>query len=274
MSLNLDIKLQGNALHLLANTQIPATGVTAFFGPSGCGKTTVLRLIAGLETATVDPAHSKVDVEFNGQRWTQNSVSKLAAWNRKVGYVTQQSTLFPHMTVRQNLLFAWKRARNKKSDFQPQTIMSQTSIEDLSERYPDQLSGGQQQRVALARALCSCPQLLLLDEPLANLDGSARASLLTLLQRVKGIGIPIIYVSHQMDEVCVIADYIALFKEDRDYTEVVTGELEQMLTHLKPETLVPVWLEQEGKRARALVPLSDAETLGLELALARNNRAQ
>lgn len=197
------VRLVRNDFTLRADIELPARGVTAIFGPSGCGKTSLLRFLAGLEPTAEGELH------YNGVCW-QDADQFVPAWRRPVGYVWQQGALFPHLTVAGNLQFAWRRSP-QQHELAPTRVAKLTGIQPFLSRYPRELSGGQQQRVALARALCSCPQLLLLDEPLANLDTAARYQMLAMLRWLQNrLEIPMIYVSHQLDEVIQLADQLML----------------------------------------------------------------
>lgn len=183
--------------------QIPLTGVTALFGPSGSGKTTLLNCIAGLR-----PDINKASIRFNNEVW-QQATDHVPVWQRSLGYVFQDARLFPHMSVAQNLAFAAKHALATPPS--TQQIAHWMNIESLMHRAPDALSAGQQARVAIARALMRGPRLLLLDEPLANLDRNAARECLACLARLnKENDLPMLYVSHQIEEISAIADHIML----------------------------------------------------------------
>jgi iron(III) transport system ATP-binding protein len=174
----------------------------ALLGPSGCGKTTLLRLIAGFErpqNGTVDIAEQRVAGE--GQ-W-------IAPEQRGVGMVFQDYALFPHLTVRQNIGFGLNdhpRQRGRIKD-----VLEIVRLEGLEGRYPHQLSGGQQQRVALARALAPNPSLILLDEPLSNLDVQVRLRLRQELRTIlKTAGASAVFVTHDQEEALSIADQVAV----------------------------------------------------------------
>ncbi|MCC5879588.1 MAG: molybdenum ABC transporter ATP-binding protein [Idiomarina sp.] len=202
MSLIISVAFQRDSFALDVNACLPTSGITAIFGPSGCGKTTLLRAVAGLEEQVSG------SILFNGDTWL-TAQSAMPAWQRPVGMVFQTPSLFPHLTVAGNLQYARKRATQRQDSLSVERITQLTGIGELLSRKPDQLSGGQQQRVAIARALVGCPALLLMDEPLANLDGGARHELLLLLRQIHiELDIPILYVSHQLDEVVQLADHL------------------------------------------------------------------
>lgn len=202
------LTLQHASLSIACSLQINS-GVTALFGPSGTGKTSILRLIAGL-----DEGDTGSQISFNDQIWQGNG-EYLPAHRRGVAMVFQQANLFEHLSVEANLQFAVKR------QFQSQglslgTIIELCGIGDLLQRRTQGLSGGEQQRVAIARALAYHPQLLLMDEPLSNLDTLSRTHLLSMLARLKPeLDTPIIYVSHQRDELYQFADDVYLIDQGR-----------------------------------------------------------
>lgn len=193
---------------LSINTEIALTGVTALFGPSGSGKTTLLNCIAGLR-----PDITAANIVFAGEPWQQSN-RHTQPWERSVAYVFQDARLFPHMSVAQNLQFAAAHAVTKTPDMGQ--VAQWMVIESLMDRSPESLSAGQQARVAIARALMRGPRLLLLDEPLANLDRSAARECLACLARInKENDLPMLYVSHQIEEVSAIADHIVLMDNGR-----------------------------------------------------------
>ncbi|MBY5931898.1 molybdenum ABC transporter ATP-binding protein [Tateyamaria omphalii] len=177
-------------------------GVTALFGRSGAGKTTIVNAVAGL----LRPDHGQITLD--GTRF-----DTLPVHRRRVGYVFQDARLFPHMTVADNLDYA-SRYGARASD-RPR-IIEMLGIGALLDRRPATLSGGEKQRVALGRALLSNPRLLLMDEPLAALDGPRKAEILPYLDRLKAeTGVPILYVSHAVDEVARLADHMVLLAGGR-----------------------------------------------------------
>ncbi len=194
-----------SGFELSVDTAIPLTGVTALFGPSGSGKTTLLDTIAGLR-ADVESAQ----VRFGDESW-QGRERRLPADRRGIGYVFQDARLFPHLDVAGNLEFARRRAA--RPILRLEQVVEWLNMGVLLDRPTDTLSAGQQQRVAIARALLRGPRLLLLDEPLANLDRPAAAECLRGLSRVaRETKLPMIYVSHQIEEICNIADHLLLME--------------------------------------------------------------
>ncbi|MEM7612359.1 MAG: molybdenum ABC transporter ATP-binding protein [Pseudomonadota bacterium] len=188
---------------LAIDTQLPGAGTTAVFGVSGSGKTTLLRCVAGLEPTAVG------DIRVRDRHW-QRGDQRMPTHRRRVGFVFQEASLFPHLTVAGNLAFARRRA-NGASLASAQDLLELLGIGALTERMPHQLSGGEQQRVAIVRALLSAPELLLMDEPLASLDRQRKQEVLPYLERLtRELSIPMIYVSHQIDEVVRLADHLLL----------------------------------------------------------------
>lgn len=201
---------------------LPQGDILALLGPSGCGKTTLLRMIAGFEapqSGTIELAGQPVSAEGR----------IVPPERRSVGMVFQDFALFPHLTVAENVAFGLMqpaRTAARKDLVLVQRVVDEAialvGLQGKSDRYPHQLSGGQQQRVALARALAPRPALLLLDEPLSNLDVQVR---LTLRQEVRDIlkatGTSAIFVTHDQEEALAIADQIAVMRQ---------GEIEQLGT--------------------------------------------
>ena len=171
--------------------------VTAIFGPSGSGKSTLLSLIAGI----TQPNSGRIFIDGECVFDSQSGINK-PVQQRRVGLVFQDGRLFPHMSVEQNLNYAFKLNAHQKQLIQPAEIMQLLALETLKKQQPHQLSGGEKQRVALGRALLSSPKLLMLDEPLASLDEKLKQQILPYLKLVaENINIPMLYVSHSMDEI-------------------------------------------------------------------------
>lgn len=215
-SLTLNVHLERRGFTCSVNAELPLQGITSLFGPSGCGKTTLLRTIAGLNEAPKPSVKNQIkvtDTAGNTHTWLSEQGAFTPSWQRQVGLVFQKPALFPHLTVMQNLNYAWSRLpkAQRMTPLEPSQLVQRMGIADFAERLPNELSGGQQQRVALARTLASCPQLMLLDEPLANLDGTAKRYFIQLLKRLQqDTQIPMIYVSHQLDEVVQLSDRLIL----------------------------------------------------------------
>lgn len=187
---------------------LPGRGVSVLFGPSGCGKTTVLRALAGLERAS-----GRVTV---GDETWQDDAKRvfLPTHRRALGYVIQEPSLFPHLDVRGNFEYAVRRAQATVSSVMLDRAIEMLGIGSLMRRRVHTLSGGERQRVGIARALASCPRLLLMDEPLAALDAARKAEILPFLERLhRDLLIPIVYVTHSMDEAARLADHLVLMRE-------------------------------------------------------------
>lgn len=184
-------------------------GITGLFGPSGGGKTTLIDMVAGIRRP--DSGRILLDGEalFDAATGTN-----LAPEKRRIGYVFQDGLLFPHMNVRQNLMYGVSGPARTEGGADFGDISALLGLEDLLQRYPATLSGGEKQRTAIGRALLSGPSLILMDEPLSNLDPARREAFFPYLERVRDeMRLPIIYVSHQLDEIVRLADRAALISE-------------------------------------------------------------
>ena len=211
--------------------QLPGRGVTALFGPSGCGKTTCLRAIAGLERA--QPGH----VVVGGDIW-QDDAHKIwrAPHERGLGYVFQEPSLFDHLSVRGNIDYGLQRTPVARRRVALEQAVELLGIGPLLGRRPAALSGGERQRVAMARALATSPRLLLMDEPLSALDSERKAEVLPYLERLhRTLDIPVLYVSHAIDEVARLAGHMVLMREGRvraqGHTEELIVRLDLPLAH-------------------------------------------
>jgi len=202
---------------------IPGSGVTAIFGRSGAGKTTLLRCIAGLQR----PREGYLRVR--GELW-QDSHHWLPTHKRPLGYVFQQASLFAHLSARDNLRYAQKRADPHGPKISFAHTVELLGIGELLDRRSGQLSGGERQRVAIARTLLIAPRLLLMDEPLASLDMARKLEILPYLERLRSeLDMPMLYVSHAPDEVARLADHIVAL----DHGKVVAaGPLQETLARL------------------------------------------
>lgn len=176
-------------------------------GPSGCGKTTLLRMIAGFNSIEGG------DFFFNDKR-----INDLDPAKRNIGMVFQSYAIFPHLSVEENVKFGLKNRNTPKDVMETETdkFLKLMQIEEYRDRMPDRLSGGQQQRVALARALVIKPDVLLMDEPLSNLDAKLRVEMRTAIKEIQnGIGITTVYVTHDQEEAMAVSDRIAVMKEGK-----------------------------------------------------------
>jgi molybdate transport system ATP-binding protein len=208
-----------NSFELDIDIDIPGQGITAIFGESGSGKTSLLRCIAGLE----NNAFGCLNV--NGELW-QNASVFVPTYKRSLGYVFQEASLFEHLTSMGNLCYAIKRNNQTANPELLEQVVSVMGIEGILEQFPQQLSGGERQRVAIARALLSEPKLLLMDEPLASLDTARKLEILPYLERLRSsFNIPILYVSHAVDEIVRLADHVVIMRQGRVITQGGITEL-------------------------------------------------
>ncbi len=181
-------------------------GILSLLGPSGCGKTTLLRCIAGLEV----PDDGSIYIDNKLQTSIAETVF-VPAYSREIGFVFQNYALWPHMTVYNNVAFGLKLRKIPDSETRKkvESALELVGLHALDQRYPSQLSGGQQQRVALARSLAMEPRLILLDEPLSNLDAKLREEMRVELKKlIKKVGISALYVTHDQEEAFVISDTV------------------------------------------------------------------
>lgn len=198
------LKLQRGALNIDLSYQFSGKGITAISGPNGCGKTTLLRTIAGLDQ------HLGASVSL-GKTVVQRGKYFVPAEKRRVGYVSQYSDLFPHLSVQSNIRFATTRANAAGALRLERELIEQFHVSDLLDKSVKQLSGGEKQRVALVRALASQPRILLLDEPFSALDNKTKSTTLRQLRRfINARSIPALYVSHSLDEIAQAADRLVL----------------------------------------------------------------
>ena len=181
--------------------------LSCLLGDSGSGKTTILRLIAGLEV----PVKGKILI--GDKTVSEDNKILIAAKERNIGFVFQDLALWPHFTVYQNIAFGLKVRRRKKTDIEVNRIMDFFKINDYKNKYPHQLSGGQKQLTAIARALILEPEILLMDEPLSNLDVNLKSKIIDYIAKIKKeFKITIIYVTHDIEEIKHISDEIITIK--------------------------------------------------------------
>ena len=223
----LQLRLQRDhpAFSLDLRLELPGRQVSALFGPSGCGKTSTLRALAGLDRV----ARGRVVV--NGEVWQDDGQKIFVPPHRRaVGYVFQEPSLFAHLSVQGNLEFGLQRVPAAQRRVSLEQAVELLGISALLPRRSHTLSGGERQRVAMARALASSPQLLLLDEPLAALDAQRKAEVLPYLERLqRELDIPVLYVSHAIDEVARLADHLVLLGAGR---ALASGPTQDLLTRL------------------------------------------
>ncbi len=226
----------------------------ALLGPSGCGKTTTLRSIAGFETPDAG------EIYFGDRR-----VTALLPEQRNIGMVFQNYALFPHLTVFENVAFGLEMRRERAGAVAERVaaVLAKVQLTGLERRYPRQLSGGQQQRAALARALVISPDVLLLDEPLANLDAKLREEMRFYVRSLQQeVGITTVYVTHDQAEAMVIADRIAVMFAGRIHQLAAPREI-----YHRPETAMVAEFIGLTNFIPAEIIGRDGELLALETAL-------
>lgn len=216
-------QLRRNGFALDVDLTLPGQGITVLFGPSGSGKTTCLRVLAGLERS----AHGLVQV--GDEIWQDSTRDAFVPTHRRaLGYVFQEASLFDHLTVEGNLRFGFNRtpAPQRRRDWRHGLEL--LGIGHLLKRWPHELSGGERQRVAIARALATSPRLLLMDEPLASLDAARKAEILPWLEQLhEALDVPMVYVTHSLEEVTRLADHVVLL--DKGQVQAA-GPLKDILT--------------------------------------------
>ncbi len=211
--------------HLKLDVSVPSRGITALFGRSGAGKSSVVSLLAGL--LKPDSGYVKV-----GDTVLFDSAAGLsvAPENRRLGYVFQEGRLFPHLSVRGNLLFGHRRIAAEERRVGFDEVVALLDIAPLLDRRPRDLSGGEKQRVAIGRALLASPKLLLMDEPLASLDAARKNEIIPFIEKLRdGFGIPIVYVTHDLGEIVRLADRVILMSEG---AAAFTGSVEELVGRL------------------------------------------
>jgi molybdate transport system ATP-binding protein len=230
MSLECAIRHRFDAFALDIAFSVERPGITALFGPSGAGKTTIANAIAGLFRPQSGRITIDGEVVFDSKAGVCVAPSK-----RGAATVFQDSRLFPHMSVKDNLLFGWRRAKTKAAQSEIDRVLDLLGIASLLRRRPAKLSGGEKSRVALGRALLASPRLLLLDEPLAALDAPRKAEIMPYLERLRDeASIPMIYVTHSVDEVTRLADHLIVLKQGRVAAQ---GSVFDLLPNIEIETL-------------------------------------
>ncbi|MGH6960430.1 MAG: molybdenum ABC transporter ATP-binding protein, partial [Dongiaceae bacterium] len=223
--------LEVDAAHQLGDFRLdvrmsaPTHGIVALFGKSGSGKTSLVNMLAGLMRPT------RGRIALNGAVLFDSAAGiDLPPERRRLGYVFQEGRLFPHLDVRRNLLYGWHRAPAGERAVGLERIVELLGIGHLLHRRPTQLSGGEKQRVAIGRALLANPRLLLMDEPLASLDGPRKAEVLPFIERLRDeLRLPVVYVSHDMAEIVRLADSVAVMSEGR---VAAVGPIEDIMGRL------------------------------------------
>ncbi|MGH8743727.1 MAG: molybdenum ABC transporter ATP-binding protein [Burkholderiales bacterium] len=224
MSLQIDVELHRGRFHLQAAFGC-GSGVTALYGRSGSGKTTLINAIAGI----VRPERGRIVV--NGQVLFDDEQNiNLATPKRRVGYVFQEGRLFPHLSVRHNLSYGQRLKPAGERYVEFNHLVELLGLENLLERRPAALSGGEKQRVAIGRALLASPRILLMDEPLASLDIQRKTEILQYIELLHlEVRIPIVYVTHAMEEVVRLADTLVLMSEGKS---IAAGGVEDLMNRL------------------------------------------
>ena len=223
--LELDIAVRRGTFELQAAFRSEAP-IVALFGRSGSGKTTLVQAIAGIAR----PERGRIVI---GGRVLFDSAQRIEipAERRRVGYVFQDALLFPHLDVRANLAYGEKLTPAAERYIDHERVLALLGIGALLDRRPANLSGGEKQRVAIGRALLSSPKVLLLDEPLASLDGARKAEILAYIEILRDeLALPIVYVSHALEEVTRLADHVVVIAEGRVLAQ---GDVSEVLS--RPE---------------------------------------
>lgn len=200
-------KKNDSAVHAVnhLSVEIPDGKLVGLLGPSGCGKSTTLYCISGLQ----HPTEGRI-------MFGEDDVTDIGADKRSIGLVFQNYALYPHMTVIQNIMFPLRNLKYKKKEAYQRAVevAKLVQLDTLLDRKPSELSGGQQQRVAIARALAKSPDVLLLDEPLSNLDARLRLQMREEIKRIQvETGVTTVFVTHDQEEAMSISDYIILMKD-------------------------------------------------------------
>lgn len=219
-----DLCLERPGFTLELTLALNSPGVLGVFGRSGCGKTSLLRCLAGLE-------RPRGTVTVNGESWQDSARRRfLPPHRRQLGYVFQEAALLPHLSVRGNIEFGYRRTPPAERRVDLARIVEWTGVGALQHRRVTDLSGGERSRVAIARALAASPRLLLLDEPLAALDQAARGGILACLKCLHHeLQLPMVYVTHAHDELAQFADQVLLLEAGR---AAGAGPLTDMLTRM------------------------------------------
>jgi putative spermidine/putrescine transport system ATP-binding protein len=228
----------------------------SLLGPSGCGKTTTLKMIAGFEQA------SEGAIRFDGA-----DVVRVPAEKRDIGMVFQNYALFPHMTVDQNLAFGLEMRRVPRAAMRERIdrVLEMVQLSGFSGRYPSQLSGGQQQRVALARALVIEPRILLLDEPLANLDAKLREEMRVFIRDLqRRVGITTVYVTHDQAEAMTMSDRVVVMFGGRIAQVGAPADIYE-----RPQNLDVARFVGQVNLVSGTVAAADGDTLAIDTAFGR-----
>jgi molybdate transport system ATP-binding protein len=228
--LDVNIKKSQGAFTVDASFVAQGRGVTALFGRSGAGKTSIINMVAGL----VRPDAGRIVV--NGKTYFDSEKGvNIRTEKRRLGYIFQDGRLFPHLSIKSNLIYGMRLVPPSKRYLKLDQVVELLGITHLLDRRPARLSGGEKQRVAIGRALLTSPDLLLMDEPLASLDGARRAELMPFIATLsREVLIPILYVSHSFDEVLNLADTMVILDAGK---VVASGSVEDITSRYDLETL-------------------------------------
>jgi len=223
--IEVDVQKQLGRFELSVQFAAPAKGITALFGRSGAGKTTLVNALAGL----VRPDRGRIVIGGEVLFSEADGIDRRPE-RRRLGYVFQEGRLFPHYSVRGNLTYGIARGTARDPALSFDSVVELLRLDPLLGRRPHNLSGGEKQRVAIGRALLADPRLLLMDEPLASLDLAHRAEILPFIEELRDrLRIPIVYVSHAMEEVVRLADTLVLMSEGR---VAAVGTVEDLTSRL------------------------------------------
>ena len=243
--LRVELRIPLSQFEMEISASFPARGISGVFGDSGSGKTTLLRAIAGFEN------RARGAISFDGEVW-QGVKLHLPTHQRQVGYVFQEPSLFSHLDVRGNLEFGYKRTPLSQRRVDSTEVIGLLGLKGLLDRRVSRLSGGEKQRVAIGRALLASPQLLLLDEPLSSLDWSTRHEILPYLRRMAdSLDLPMIYVSHDLEEIVQLASHLTLVREGRIQA---SGPVREVI-----ESMTSSW--QKSRVRRMISETSESEEL-------------
>lgn len=236
------------------------SGITAIFGPSGSGKSTLLNCISGV----ISPDKGEISV-LGKTIYSSSTKINIPVHQRRIGYIFQELNLFPHMNVRDNVLYGYNLTPSTNRRINPESLLNLLDLRPLAKRTPGSLSGGERRRVAIARALAASPSLLLLDEPLAHLDWRFRGIIIEYLKRIrKEFNIPMVYVSHTISEVMALAENTLVLSEGKSIyygrTQKVLSSpiLSKAIDHASLENfLTAEVLNNEPKRGFASVKIGN-----------------
>lgn len=218
---HIQLSLQRAQFSLQLDVQLPDQGITVILGASGAGKTSLLRCVAGLDRA------DQARIEMGGVLWQDDQQGVFVpTWQRALGYVFQEASLLPHLTVKQNLTYGLKRIGSRTPMHSLAQAIELLGIGHLLERSPAGLSGGERQRVALARALASQPRILLLDEPMASLDAARRQEILPWLEKMRDeLHLPMLYVTHAANEAARLGAHMLVLEHGQVQAQGTVSEV-------------------------------------------------